>query len=70
MAENENSENKRKFDQAAVVAQKSLEKIIENATPDQKKGIEMFRDWWKNCYMSAGHKRLGRVVVGTFRPGQ
>ena len=47
---------KNSFDEAAAVAAEELKKL----PPDQ---VKVVADWWAKYYMSAGHKRLGRLLV-------
>ena len=47
---------KNSFDEAAAVAAEELKKL----SPDQ---VKVVADWWAKHYMSAGHKRLGRLLV-------
>lgn len=44
------------FDEAAAVAAEELKKL----PLDQ---VKVVADWWAKHYMSAGHKRLGRLLV-------
>ena len=45
-----------KMDEAAEEAERDL------ATVDQK-AVETLAAWWLKWYMTAGHKRLGRIMV-------
>ena len=47
---------KNSFDEAAAVAAEELKKL----PLDQ---VKVVADWWAKHYMSAGHKRLGRLLV-------
>jgi hypothetical protein len=47
---------KNSFDEAAAVAAEELKKLPQ----DQ---VKVVADWWAKHYMSAGHKRLGRLLV-------
>jgi len=49
-------DQKNPFDEAAAVAAEELKKL----PPDQ---VKVVADWWAKHYMSAGHKRLGRLLV-------
>jgi len=49
-------EEKNPFDEAAKIAAEELKKL----PPDQ---VKIVADWWAKYYMSAGHKRLGRLLV-------
>jgi len=49
-------DEKNPFDEAAAVAAEELRKL----PPDQ---VKVVADWWAKHYMSAGHKRLGRLLV-------
>ncbi len=47
---------KNSFDEAAAVAAEELKKL-----PAEQ--VKVVADWWAKHYMSAGHKRLGRLLV-------
>jgi len=44
------------FDEAAAVAAEELKKL----PPEQ---VKIIADWWAKYYLTAGHKRLGRLLV-------
>ena len=44
------------FDDAAAVAAEELKKL-----PAEQ--VKLVADWWAKFYMTAGHKRLGRLLV-------
>ncbi|HUO42998.1 MAG TPA: hypothetical protein VMU35_08475 [Methylomirabilota bacterium] len=44
------------FDEAALVAAEELKKL-----PAEQ--VKVVADWWAKYYMTAGHKRLGRLLV-------
>jgi hypothetical protein len=44
------------FDEAAAVAAEELKQL-----PSEQ--VKIVADWWAKHYMSAGHKRLGRLLV-------
>jgi len=44
------------FDEAAAVAAEELKKL-----PAEQ--VKVVADWWAKYYMTAGHKRLGRLLV-------
>jgi hypothetical protein len=48
--------DKNSFDEAAAIAAEELKKL----PPEQ---VKVVADWWAKYYMSAGHKRLGRLLV-------
>ena len=48
--------DKNRFDEAAAIAAEELKKL----PPDQ---VKVVAEWWAKHYMSAGHKRLGRLLV-------
>ena len=48
--------DKNPFDEAAALAAEELKKL----PPDQ---VKVVADWWAKYYMTAGHKRLGRLLV-------
>jgi hypothetical protein len=47
------------MDLAADEALITLDEILASATPSAEKVM----GWWKANYMTAGHKRLGRILV-------
>ena len=48
------------MDQAAEAAAKELKTL-------NKEAVASVAVWWKNHYMKAGHKRLGRALVATVK---
>jgi len=44
------------FDEAAAVAAEELKKL-------PAEHVKVVADWWAKYYMTAGHKRLGRLLV-------
>jgi hypothetical protein len=34
------------------------------------KKVDEVKSWWKKHYLQIGHKRLGRMLVGTYDPSQ
>jgi len=44
------------FDDAAAIAAEELKKL-----PAEQ--VKIVADWWAKFYMTAGHKRLGRLLV-------
>lgn len=51
-----------KMDAAAEVAAADLAKALKALSPAERKGADAVIAWWKANYMTAGHKRLGRIV--------
>ena len=47
---------KNSFDEAAAIAAEELKTL-----PQEQ--VKIVADWWAKHYMSAGHKRLGRLLV-------
>jgi len=47
---------KAEMDEAAEVAAKELAELDAGA-------VKVVKDWWEKHYKSAGHKRLGRVLL-------
>ena len=45
------------MDNAAKLAEADLESVPEEH-------VKSVASWWKKWYMTAGHKRLGRILVG------
>lgn len=57
-----NGNSKREFDPAAMdAAAKEAEKILSKMDPKVQKAFAKF---WADNYLKAGHKRLGRLLVG------
>lgn len=50
------------FDEAASRASKELEQIKSKMNPQQLEGAKAIAEWWDKWYMTAGHKRLGRII--------
>ncbi|MBU1862921.1 MAG: hypothetical protein KKH94_04555 [Candidatus Omnitrophica bacterium] len=55
-------ESKKQMDEAAVQAKAELEKHFAIWSAKDLAG------WWKRWYLKAGHKRLGRLLVGMAKP--
>ena len=51
------------FDEAAEKASKELEALLATSLREELAGIKKICEWWKDYYMTAGHKRLGRILV-------
>ena len=51
------------FDVAAEQARKDLDDMYREFTPEQKTTALKIFAWWKNNFMKAGHKRLGRILA-------
>ena len=60
MVEN-NTESK--FDLAAEAAEKELISILEGLDASAKEGAMAVINWQAKNYITAGHKRLGRILV-------
>jgi hypothetical protein len=45
-----------KMDEAALESERELEQLPTDA-------VQAVADWWDKHYLSAGHKRLGRVLL-------
>jgi hypothetical protein len=50
------------FDQAAEIAKEDIRKRMEKDA-EFMKAVLAVAVWWKSFYMTAGHKRLGRILV-------
>ena len=50
------------FDQAAEEAKKDFDKIFGEMTPDEKAAVSKIQSWIKRWFMSAGLKRLMRIL--------
>jgi hypothetical protein len=69
MAPQNNSVNK--FDLDAMEANDAFTELVEgfgNAPVNPSTVLEGVRMWWESWYMRAGHRRLGRILVGTWKP--
>ena len=55
------------FDTAAIQAKAAYDKMLSEMTAEEKKAITKIQNWWKIWFMTAGHKRLGRIIDGQFR---
>lgn len=62
MPENDNS-----FDRAAEQARVEIMKILEEMSDEHLQGAKKILAWQKKWYLQAGHKRLGRILVGFAR---
>lgn len=51
------------FDAAADKARQELENMLKEMTPEERKGAIRITHWFKQNFMDAGHKRLGRIMV-------
>jgi len=51
------------FDIAAEQAKAKLEADLQTAPADVRKGMIYMLKWFSSWYMTAGHKRLGRICV-------
>lgn len=45
------------MDAAAQVAKKELDELPQEA-------VKIVREWWQKHYLTAGHKRLARALLG------
>ena len=57
LSDEEKAQMMEDMDGAADEARKTLQKI-------DPKAVALVRAWWQDNYMKAGHKRLGRVLLG------
>jgi hypothetical protein len=51
------------FDIAAEEARKQLDALYKELSPEEKKVFFKIVAWWRNNFMSSGHKRLGRIIA-------
>lgn len=51
------------FDEAANNAEVELRARIRKLTPEQQEVIIEIHNWWEKWYETAGHKRLGRIIM-------
>lgn len=58
-------EDKQKMDLAAGEAQQELDKLLTSDVVSQEllTGAHTILSWFAKWYISAGHKRLGRILV-------
>ncbi len=56
-------EDKNSFDVAAEKASAEFQQVLEKMSPEARKEILNVQNWWKKWFMSAGHKRLGRIIM-------
>lgn len=52
------------FDEAAIKARAEFNQMVEKFTPEQKAAVTQLQGWWQKWFMTAGHKRLGRIFNG------
>ena len=50
-----------KMDASAKEAEEKLKVLLENMDPEQRKGAQKILIWFKDNYMAAGYKRLGKI---------
>ena len=50
------------MEEAAVRARNDLYQLADG-NPANAEGIQLVADWWRRHWMSAGHTRLGRILV-------
>jgi hypothetical protein len=46
------------------VAAKSAADDLARLRAEHPEAVALMVDWWKRHYLAAGHKRLGRVLIG------
>jgi hypothetical protein len=51
------------FDVAAENAKAKLVADLQTASPEKREGMLSVLKWFASWYMTAGHKRLGRICV-------
>ena len=51
-----------KMDAAAKEAEEKLKVLLEKMDPEQRKGAHQMIVWFKDYYLTAGYKRLGRIL--------
>jgi len=58
-------EDKQAMDNAAIDAEQELNQLLTplNQVQELEPTAQDLIDWWYKWYMTAGHKRLGRVLV-------
>lgn len=55
------------FDAAALQAKGAWDKMLAEMKPEERAAAIKIQGWWKSWYMTAGHRRLGRIISGTFK---
>lgn len=55
------------FDEGARQANVAFKDLMQSLTPEQQSGINKIISWWKEWFGKAGHKRLGRILIGSYR---
>lgn len=56
------TEDMMKMDMAADAAEQELRMKLEQDKALQE-AIKVLASWWKKWFMTAGHKRLGRIIA-------
>lgn len=56
------NEDSAKMDTAAQQAKENLEDLLASGGLDEAT-VKRIAGWWKDWYRTAGHKRLGRIIV-------
>jgi hypothetical protein len=51
------------YDAAAAEAEHDLTALLNAMTEEEKKGARQVFQWQAKHYLTAGHKRLGRILV-------
>ena len=51
------------MDAAAEQAMRELQSKVDSLTPAELDVFYTIREWWTRHYRTAGHKRLGRVLM-------
>lgn len=51
------------MDISAEEANQELIRLLDAMKPDEKVAVTRLIGWWKKWFMSAGYKRLGRIIV-------
>lgn len=54
------------MDAAASAAGNELKNMILSMNESEKSTVTKIVLWWKKWYMTAGHKRLGRIILELF----
>ena len=54
------------MDNAAEAAREELQEMLHEPTPETtfESDVDRIADWWRKWYLLAGHKRLGRIIMG------
>lgn len=58
--------NKRSTDEVLQDMEAAAVQAAEDLLNLDQEAVKAVADWWRNHYLRAGHKRLGRVLIGKY----